>query len=69
MRKKNQNVQVDLVANGDQLDVVVAQQGAIGFIYNVEGQFVAKFGQQPVGTFKTQDEALEAIIATYNLYQ
>ncbi|MEX0380081.1 DUF2969 family protein [Leuconostoc sp. MS02] len=69
MRKKNQNFNVDLVAIDNQTQVMIDSK-QVGYIEKAERGFVGYFGQQAVvNQAKTQDEALQAILASFNLYQ
>lgn len=68
MRKKNQNLQVDLTQDGDKLTVLI-NGTAVGAIEEQDGVQVATYGKQVVlSPVRNQDEGLEAIIAAYNLY-
>jgi len=69
MRKKNQNFSVDLVVVTDQTQVMIDNK-QVGYIEKADRGFVGYFGQQAViNQAKTQDEALQAILASFNLYQ
>ncbi|WP_220740792.1 DUF2969 family protein [Leuconostoc miyukkimchii] len=69
MRKKNQNFGVDLVEAKNQTQVLVDSK-QVGYIEKAERGFVGYFGQQAViNQAKTQDDALQAILASFNLYQ
>ncbi|AFS39771.1 MAG: DUF2969 family protein [Leuconostoc gelidum] len=69
MRKKNQNFSVDLVVVKDQTQVMIDSK-QVGYIEKADRGFVGYFGQQAViNQAKTQDEALQAILASFNLYQ
>ncbi|MGY3742757.1 DUF2969 family protein [Leuconostoc inhae] len=69
MRKKNQNFSVDLTVVADQTQVMIDNK-QVGYIEKAERGFVGYFGQQAViNQAKTQDEALQAILASFNLYQ
>ena len=69
MRKKNQNFSVDLVVVTDQTQVMIDNK-QVGYIEKADRVFVGYFGQQAViNQAKTQDDALQAILASFNLYQ
>ncbi|CAM3039267.1 MULTISPECIES: DUF2969 family protein [Leuconostoc] len=69
MRKKNQNFSVDLVVVTDQTQVMIDNK-QVGYIEKADRGFVGYFGQQAViNQAKTQDDALQAILASFNLYQ
>ncbi|ADG40486.1 MULTISPECIES: DUF2969 family protein [Leuconostoc] len=69
MRKKNQNFDVDLVEGDKQIQVLVDKK-PVGHIEQADRGFVGYFGQQAViNQAKNQDEALQAILASFNLYQ
>lgn len=69
MRKKNQNFEVDLVEDNQQIKVLIDNK-QIGHIEKAERGFVGYFGKQAViNQAKSQDEALQAILASFNLYQ
>ena len=64
MRKKNQNFSVDLVEQDQQLQVLVD-----GYIEKSARGFNGVFGKQTViNQAKSQDQALQEILASYNLY-
>ncbi|GMA69690.1 hypothetical protein GCM10025879_09360 [Leuconostoc litchii] len=67
MRKKNQNFDVELVAKDQQVQVLVDKK-QIGYIQKADRGFVGVFGQQAViNQAKDEDEALQAILASFNL--
>ena len=69
MRKKNQNFSVDLVVVTDQTQVMIDNK-QVGYIEKADRGFAGYFGQQAViNQAKTQDDALQAILASFNLYQ
>ena len=69
MRKKNQNFSVDLVVVKDQTQVMIDSK-QVGYIEKADRGFVGYFGQQAViNQAKTQDEALQVILASFNLYR
>ncbi|CAM3177699.1 DUF2969 family protein [Leuconostoc rapi] len=69
MRKKNQNFGVELVEDNQQIQVLIDNK-PIGHIEKAERGFVGYFGQQAViNQAKNQDDALQAILASFNLYQ
>lgn len=69
MRKKNQNFSVDLVVVDDQTQVHIDNK-QIGYVAPTDRGYVGYFGKQAViNQAKTQDEAIEAILASFNLYQ
>ena len=69
MRKKNQNFGVELVVVENQTQVLIDKK-QIGYVAPADCGFVGYFGQQAViNQAKTQDEAIEAILASFNLYQ
>ncbi len=69
MRKKNQNFSVDLVVVDDQTQVHIDNK-QIGYVAPADRGYVGYFGKQVViNQAKTQDEAIEAILASFNLYQ
>ncbi|AFT82302.1 DUF2969 domain-containing protein [Leuconostoc carnosum] len=69
MRKKNQNFDVEIVEEDNQTQVLINQK-QVGYIQKADRGFVGYFGQQAIiNQAKTQDEALQAVLASFNLYQ
>lgn len=69
MRKKNQNFDVEIVVEDNQTQVLINQK-QVGYIQKADRGFVGYFGQQAIiNQAKTQDEALQAVLASFNLYQ
>ena len=67
MRKKNQNFDVEIVEEDNQTQVLINQK-QVGYIQKADRGFVGYFGQQAIiNQAKTQDEALQAVLASFNL--
>ncbi|MGX7052237.1 DUF2969 family protein [Leuconostoc palmae] len=69
MRKKNQNFGVELIDIDGQTQVMIDNK-QIGHVEVSDRGFSGYFGKQAViNQAKTQDEAIQAILASFNLYQ
>ncbi|ABJ61388.1 DUF2969 family protein [Leuconostoc mesenteroides] len=67
MRRKNQNFDVELIVNDQQTQVLVDKK-QIGYIEKADRGFVGFFGQQAIiNQAKDEAEALQAILASFNL--
>ncbi|MGX4592538.1 DUF2969 family protein [Leuconostoc sp. JNUCC 76] len=67
MRRKNQNFDVEVVVKDQQTQVLVDKK-QIGYIEKADRGFVGFFGQQAIiNQAKDEDEALQAILASFNL--
>lgn len=68
MSKKNQSFAVSLKNEDDLVKVFVDDQ-EIGQIEENQGTFVGTLGKQVViASAQSEDEALQAMLASYNLY-
>lgn len=69
MSKKNQSFGVDLVETDGRTPVLVDNK-EIGYIEKTTRGFAGYFGKQAViNQAKDEDEALQAILASFNLHQ
>lgn len=69
MRKKNQNFNVELIDNDGQTQVLIDSK-QIGYVIASDRGFSGYFGKQAViNQAKTQDEAIQAVLSSFNLYQ
>ncbi|CAK1234262.1 MULTISPECIES: DUF2969 family protein [Fructobacillus] len=68
MSKKNQSFGVSLVTKDDEIQVLVDDQ-PIGKIEQNQGSYTGVLGKQVViASAQSTDEALQAILASFNLY-
>ncbi|MDD9138570.1 MULTISPECIES: DUF2969 family protein [Fructobacillus] len=68
MSKKNQSFAVSLKKEGDLVKVFVDER-EIGQIEENQGTFAGTLGKQVViASAQSEDEALQAMLASYNLY-
>ncbi|CAK1222475.1 DUF2969 family protein [Fructobacillus cardui] len=68
MSKKNQSFGVSLVTKDDEIQVLVDDQ-LVGKIEQNQGGYTGVLGKQVViASAQSTDEALQAILASFNLY-
>ncbi|MCO0832667.1 DUF2969 domain-containing protein [Fructobacillus sp. W13] len=68
MSKKNQSFAVSLKKANDQVQVFVDDR-EIGLIEESQGAYKATLGKQVViASAQSEDEALQALLSSYNLY-